>query len=132
MLAGVLGGWDDGLAAGPALLLVGYTVSLTPGGQPLSRSAPLVAAGLLAVIDLGSWSLELRDGAEERPFAHLRMLVLLAAGAFAASGVVLNIAGVAAGGGLAVWVLGVAAAVGLFTLVSHRTTSLPTTRESPK
>jgi hypothetical protein len=120
VLAALLAVWEDGLVAGPALLLVAYTLSLTSGREPLSRSAPVVAAGLLALVDLGSWSLELRDGAEQRPFAHLRTLVLLTAGGTAASVLVLALASVSRSGGLALWLLGAAAALGLVTLIGHQ------------
>jgi hypothetical protein len=124
VLAGLLARWEDGLVAGPAALLVAYTISLTAGGrQPLSLSAPLVAAALLAVVDLGSWSLELREGSEQHPLAHLRTLTLLIVAAFASSLLVLVAAGAAAGGGIAVLGLGAAAAFGLFGLLRSRTTT---------
>jgi hypothetical protein len=121
VLAALMAVWEDGLVAGPALLLVAYTISLTAGQQPLSHSAPLVAAGLIALVDLGSWSLELGDGREQQPFAHLRIFALLTVGAFAGSLLVLTAAGAVAGGGIALWLLGAAAALGLFALISGQT-----------
>jgi len=71
ILAALLVAWDDGLVVGSALLLVAYALSLADRGEAVDRAAPLVALALLAVVDFGSWSLELRDGAEERPLARL-------------------------------------------------------------
>jgi hypothetical protein len=119
---GLLGTWEDGLVFGPALLLVAYTISITAEHPPIERSAPIVAAGLLALVDLGSWSLELRDGAEERPFAHARTLVLLLAGAFAASLAVLLVGSVGGGSSIGLWIVGAAAALGLFKLLHRQTT----------
>ncbi len=116
VLAALLALWEDGLVAGPALLLVVYSVGLA--GRPLDREAPLLAAALLLLVHLGSWSLELRDGAEERPFAHLHTLLLLAVGAFLASSIVMIAGGVSVGGGIGLWTLGAAAAIGLFALLA--------------
>lgn len=124
MVAGLLATWEDGLVAGPAALLVAYAISLTAGGpRSLSLSAPLVAAALLAVVDLSSWSLELREGSEQQPLAHLRTLTLLITAALASSLLVLITAGAAVGGGIAVLVLGAAAAFGLFGLLRSRSTT---------
>jgi hypothetical protein len=123
VLAALLATWEDGLVAGPAALLVAYTISLTGGRQPLSLSAPLVAAALLAVVDLSSWSLELREGSEQQPLAHLRTLTLLIIAALASSLLVLITAGAAIGGGIAVLGLGAAAAFGLFGLLRSRSTT---------
>jgi hypothetical protein len=94
ILAAVLVAWDDGLVVGSALLLVAYALSLADRGEAVDRAAPLVAVALLAVVDFGSWSLELRDGAEERPLARLPSVFLLLGAALAASTLVLTVGGV--------------------------------------
>jgi hypothetical protein len=125
ILVALLAAWDDGLVAGPALLLVAYALSLADHGEAVDRAAPLVAVGLLAVVELGSWSLELRDGAEERPLARLPAVLLLFLGAAAASTLVLVVGGVRTDAGLALWALGAAAAIGLLILIAQ-----PVTRRS--
>jgi hypothetical protein len=122
MLAGLLAMWEDGLALGPAAIALGYALSVAPGEVPLDRGAPLVAVGLLTAVELGSWSLELRDGPEERLLAHLwRVLVLLVA-AFAVSLVVLSVGGVQANAGITLFAIGAAAALGLFGLLARSKT----------
>jgi hypothetical protein len=119
ILAAVLVAWDDGLVVGSALLLVAYALSLADRGEAVDRAAPLVAVALLAVVDFGSWSLELRDGAEERPLARLPSVFLLLGAALAASTLVLTVGGVHTGAGLVLWVLGAAAAIGLLILIAQ-------------
>jgi hypothetical protein len=118
-LVALLAAWDDGLAAGPALLLVGYALSVGDGGTGINRAAPLVAVGLLAVVEFGSWSLEVRDGAEERPLARLPSVLLLLGAALAASAIVLAVSGIRTDAGLALWVLGALAAIGLLALITR-------------
>jgi hypothetical protein len=118
ILVALLVAWDDGLVVGPTMLLVAYALSLADRGEALDRAAPLVAVGLLAVVEFGSWSLELRDGAEERPLARLPSVFLLLLGAAAASTLVLTVGGIRIGGGLALWALGAAAAIGLLALIA--------------
>lgn len=118
LLAGLLAAWEDGLALGPAAIAVGYALSLAPGDVALDRGAPLVAVGLLAAVELGSWSLELRDGPEERLLRHVGLVVVLLVAAFAASLVVLAVGGVQANAGIALYALGAAAALGLFALLA--------------
>jgi hypothetical protein len=125
VLVALLAAWDDGLVAGPAVLLVAYSVSIEDRGTGLDWGAPLVAVGLLAVVELGSWSLELRDGAEERPLARLPSVLLLFLGAAAASTLVLTGGGVRIDAGLALWALGAAAGIGLLILIAQ-----PVTRRS--
>jgi hypothetical protein len=111
--------WDGGLVAGPALLLVAYALSVADGGEALDRAAPLVAVGLLGVVEFGSWSLELRDGAEERPLVRLPSVFVVFGAALAASAVVLAVGGIRTDAGLALWALGAAAAIGLLALITH-------------
>lgn len=117
MLAALVAAWDDGLVAGPALLLVGYALSLADRGTGLDWGAPLVAVALLGVVEFGSWSLELRDGAEERPLARLPQLGAVFVAALAASMLVLAVGSVRTDAGLALWALGAAAAIGLLALI---------------
>lgn len=119
ILVALLVAWGDGLVAGSGLLLVAYAISLADRGEAVDRAAPLVAVGLLAVVEFGSWSLELRDGAEERPLARLPSVLLLFLGAAAASTVVLTVGGVRTDAGLALWALGAAAAIGLLILIAQ-------------
>lgn len=119
VLVGLLAAWDDGLVAGPALLLVAYALSVGDSGPALDRAAPLVAVALLGVVEFGSWSLELRDGAEERPLARVPSVFVLLAAALAASAIVLAAGGVRTEAGLALWVLGAAAAIVLLLLIAR-------------
>lgn len=77
-----------------------------------------IAAGV-ALVELGSWSLELRDGPEQRPLAHLGLVVVLLVAAFAASLVVLAVGDLRADTGIALWAVGAAAALGLFALLAR-------------
>jgi hypothetical protein len=122
MLAGLLAIWEDGLALGPAAIALGYALSLAPGETELDRGAPLVAAGLLSAVELGSWSLELRDGPEERPLGYLGRVVALLVAALAISLLVLSVGGVQANAGIALFALGAAAALGLFALLARSKT----------
>jgi hypothetical protein len=96
-------------------------------GDALDLRAPLVAAALLAVAELGYWSLELRGAVADEPGAYLRRLALLAAelaGVTTAGVVLLAIVQGVETGGTAVDLLGAAAAVGalaLLALASRRT-----------
>jgi hypothetical protein len=119
LLAGLLSIWEDGLAFGPAAIALGYALSLAPGDVALDRGAPLVAIGLLAAVELGSWSLEIRDGPEERPLRHVGLVLGLLVAAFAASLVVLSVGGLRADAGIALFAIGAAAALGLFALIAR-------------
>ena len=118
MLAGLLAVWEDGLALGPAAIALGYALSVAPGDAALDRGAPLVALGLLAAVELGSWSLELRDGPEERLLRHVGQVLVLLVAAFAASLIVLSVGGLRADAGIALFAVGAAAALGLFALLA--------------
>src|SRR4029453_5341616 len=65
VVAALLVVWDNGLVAGPAMLLVAYALSLADNGRGLDWTAPLIGAGLVVVVELGSGSRERRGGAEE-------------------------------------------------------------------
>jgi hypothetical protein len=119
VLAGLLALWEDGIAVGPAAILLAYALSLAPGNASLDGGAPLVAVGLLATVELGSWSLELRDGPEERMTRHLGLVLVLLVAAFAVSLVVLSVGGVRANAGIALFAVGAAAALGLLALIAR-------------
>lgn len=116
----LLGFWDDGLVAGAALLLIAYAVSLSIGHRPFDAVAPVVAAALVALLDLGSWSLELRERSESSTLHHLRTLLALAIGGFAAGAAVFAAGNTRAGGGIGLWLIGAAAAAGLLALIRPR------------
>ncbi len=117
VFAALVGLWEDGLVAGPALLLIAYAAALAVAHQALDPAAPIFGAGLLALVDLGSWSLELRESREVPPLHHLRTLLAVVIGALAASAAVLAAGELGTGGGIALWLLGAAAAGGIFTIL---------------
>jgi hypothetical protein len=119
VLASLLAVWDDGLVAGAVLLLIAYAVSLAGNEAAIDRKAPLVCVGLVAVVDLGSWSLELRDGAEEAPLRRLALVAALLLGAAASSTLVLAAAAAPVQAGVALWALGAAAAIGVLALIGR-------------
>jgi hypothetical protein len=117
VVAALLVVWEDGLVAGPAFLLLAYGISLADNGTALDRTAPLVSVGLVAVVELGSWSLELRDGAEEQPLRRLPSIGLLLLTSLLASALVLVVGGVRPAGGIALWGIGALAAIGVLVLI---------------
>ena len=119
VLVALLASWDDGLVAGSALLFVAYTLSLVVRDAPLDATAPLVSVALLACVEFGSWSLELRDGAEERPLARISYVSLLFVAALGASALLLAVGSVRVDAGLALWVVGAAAALALLAVVTR-------------
>lgn len=123
VVAALLVVWDNGLVAGPAMLLVAYALSLADNGTGLDWTAPLIGAGLVVVVELGSWSLELRDGAEEQPLRRLPAIALLLAASLAASAVVLAMGAVHPAGGIALWTVGAMAAIGVLVLIRRPVTS---------
>jgi hypothetical protein len=123
LLVALLSAWDAGLSLAPILLLLAYALSVGDDSAAVDWRAPLVAVGLLGVVEFGSWSLELRDGAEERPLARLPFVLLLFGGALAASALVLGIGGIRPDAGLALWALGAAAAIGLLALIASERSS---------
>jgi hypothetical protein len=116
---GLLAIWEDGLVFGPAALLIAYAASVGDNGPGIDRAAPLVAVSLLAVVELGSWSLELRDGAEERPYARVPAVLLLLGAAAVVSTAILAVGGIRLDAGLALWAVGATAAIGLLVLVGR-------------
>jgi hypothetical protein len=117
VFAALVGLWEEGLVAGSALLLIAYVSALAVAHHALDPAAPIFGAGLLALVDLGSWSLELRDSRETPPLHHLRTLAALTLGGLATSVAVLAAGELGTGGGIALWFLGAAAAAALFTMI---------------
>ena len=119
VLVALVAAWDDWLVAGAVLLFAAYAMSVAGGDAALDRAAPLVAVGLLGVVEFGSWSLELRDGAEERPVARTPGVLLLLLAGLATSALVLVVGGIHVDTGLALWLLGAAAGVALLVLIAE-------------
>jgi hypothetical protein len=119
VLVALLGRWDDGLVFGPALLVGGYALSLVDNDAGVDGIGALVALALLAVVELGAWSLELGEGAEERPLARLPSVALLLVGGMAATVLILAVGSIQLDGGLVFWVLGASAALALLALISR-------------
>jgi hypothetical protein len=91
---------------------------LTNGTQPLDRGAPLVAVGLVGIVELGAWSLELRDGGERSLFGRLPQLGLVFVGALASSALVLVVGSFRGGAGIVLFLLGAAAAAALLAMIA--------------
>ena len=111
------------LAIPVAVALVGaeYVTLLGFEGEALDTRAPLVAAALLAVAELGYWSLELNRSVADEPGTYLRHFALLAALLLAviALGIpLLALVESVSTGGAAVDLLGAVAAVGALALVA--------------
>ena len=104
-----------------AIVGVEYVALLAFEGEALDTRAPVVAAALLAVAELGYWSLELRRPVADEAGTSLRRLGLLAvllAGVLALGVVLLTLVEAVSAGGPAVDVLGAAAAVGALALLA--------------
>lgn len=104
------------LAVPVAVLLLGveYVALLGFEGEALDVRAPLVAGAMLAVAELGYWSLELRGEVADEPGTYPRRLALLAGLLVAVTtfgAVLLAIVEAVQADGPAVDLLGAAAAV---------------------
>jgi hypothetical protein len=113
------------LAVPVAVALLGavYIGLLAFEGGTLDVRAPLVAAALFAVAELGYWSLELRGAVTDEAGAYLRRLALLAAqlaGVTTVGVVLLAIVEGVEAVGPAIDVLGALAAVGALALLARR------------
>jgi hypothetical protein len=112
-----------------ALLVAAYLALLGFELDSLDSRAPLVAAALLAVAELGYWSLELREAVADEPGTYLRRAALLAvqlAGVTTVGVVLLAVVEGIETGGVAIQVLGVLAAVGALALLALAARSKPT------
>jgi hypothetical protein len=127
VVAGLVFGVALAIPVAVALLGAAYVALLGFEGDALDLRAPLVAAALLTVAELGYWSLELRGAVADEPGAYLRRLALLAAelaGVTTAGVVLLAVVEGVETGGPAIDVLGAVAAIGalaLLALASRRT-----------
>ena len=104
-----------------ALLGAGYVMLLGFEGGGLDGRAPLVAAALLAVAELGYWSLELRGAVADEPGTYLRRLGLLAAtlaGMTMIGVALLAVVESVDAGGVALDLVGAMAAVGAVALLA--------------
>jgi hypothetical protein len=104
-----------------ALLGAGYVAVLGFERDTLDTHAPLLAAALLGLAELGYWSLELRGEITDEPGAYLRRVALLAvqlAGVTTAGIVLLAIVEGIETGGAAIDVLGAVAAMGTLALLA--------------
>jgi hypothetical protein len=115
------------IPAAVALLGAEYVAVLGFETEALDTRAPLVAAALIAVAELASWSLELRVPVVDEPGTYLRRIALLATfllGVVGFGAIVLTLVETVAAGGVAVDILGAAAALGalgLLALAARRT-----------
>jgi hypothetical protein len=99
----------------------GYATALAIDGGPLDGRAPVVAAALFLVAELGYWSLELRDAVADEAGAHLRRIGLLSAlalGALAVGAALLALVDTDPLGGVGLEALGAVAAVAALALVA--------------
>lgn len=104
-----------------AVLGAEYVALLAFEGEALDTRAPLVAAALLAVAELGYWSLELRRPVADEAGTSLRRLGLLAAlllGVLALGVVMLALVEAVSLAGPAFDLLGAVAAVGALALLA--------------
>jgi hypothetical protein len=104
-----------------ALLGAGYVALLGFEGDSLDTRAPLVAAALFAIAELGYWSLELRGAVADERGTYLRRAALLAANLAAVTllGVgLLAIVETVEAGGVAVDLVGAAAAIAALALLA--------------
>jgi hypothetical protein len=106
-----------------AITLLGaeYVAILGFEAEALDTQAPLVAGALLAIAELGYWSLELRSAVVDEAGTYLRRIALLATlvvGVVGIGAVMLTLVEVVAAGGIAVDILGAAAAFGALALLA--------------
>ena len=127
------------LALPVAVVILGseYVALLGFESEALDTRAPVVAAALLAVAELGYWSLELRRPVADEAGTSLRRLGLLAAllvGVLALGVVLLVLVEAVSAGGPAVDLLGAVAAVGALALLAlaARQTRRPDGESGPR
>jgi hypothetical protein len=98
-----------------------YGISLV--GKGVDGGAPLVAVGLLLVVELATWSIDERLPIKAEPaVARTRALGLglLALGSLLVGGLLVALSGLGTGGGLVWTALGAAAAVAVVGLATRR------------
>jgi hypothetical protein len=121
LAAGIVVRFAPAVAVAVALLGAGYVLLLGFERDTLDVHAPLVAAALLAVAELGYWALELHGAVADEPGTYLRRGAILALLLLATVGLgagLLALVGAVSAGGLALDLLGVVAAVGALALVA--------------
>jgi len=104
-----------------AFLGAEYVALLAFEGEGLDTRAPLVAAALLAVSELGYWSLELRAPLADEAGTSLRRVGLLAAllvGVLAVGVVLLTLVEAVSAAGTGIDLIGAVAAVGALALLA--------------
>ena len=120
LVAGIVLGWSSLLPVALVLLGAPYALHLSVDDVGLDAKAPLFAAGLLLVAELGYWSLEERERTHGDPGAglrHLGFVAVLALAGLAVGAVLLAVADLARTGGLAIDLLGAAAAAAALLVV---------------
>ena len=103
------------LLAAPYVAILGFEI------EGIDTRAPLLAALLLAIAELGYWSLELRGALADEPGTYLRRVALIAGfavGTIAGGTVVLVLVDEIAADGAAFDIAGAAAAVGAIALLA--------------
>ena len=121
LVAGLVLSLPVTVPAAVALLGAEYVGLLVFDADALDARAPLVAGALLAVAELGYWSLDLRGLVTDEAGTYLRriaFLALLVLGVIGVGAVVLTLVEAIAAGGVAVDVLGAAAALGALALLA--------------
>jgi len=121
LLGAIVLGWSALVPAGAALLGAGYATRLAADDVPLDVRAPLLAAGLLLVVELAYWSLEARLhalGERGEDLRRLAVVLLLALASLGIAATLLAVSDLVRTGGLAIDLLGAAAAAGSLVLVA--------------
>ena len=121
LLAGLLLRVPAAIPAALAVLGAEYAAMLAVEDGVLDSRAPVLAASLFAIAELGYWSLELRDAVADEPGTYLRRLGLLSGltlGALAVGELMLVLVDVSERGGIAIEAVGVVAAVAALAIVA--------------
>jgi hypothetical protein len=104
-----------------AVLGAEYVAIVGFEADALDTRAPVVAGGLIALAELGYWSLELRGGVTDESGTYLRRIAVLATlslGVVALGAFLLALVAAVTTGGPVVDVVGAAAAVGAVALLA--------------
>jgi hypothetical protein len=121
LLAGLLLRMPAAVPAALVVLGAEYAAVLAVEGGALDSRAPVLAASLFAIAELGYWSLELRDAVADEPGTYLRRLGLLSGltlGALAVGELMLVLVDLSERGGIAIEAVGVLAAVAALAIVA--------------
>ena len=121
LLAGLLLRVPAAIPAALGVLGAEYAALLAVEDGALDGRAPVLAASLFAIAELGYWSLELRDAVADEPGTYLRRLGLLSGltlGALAVGELMLVLVDVSERGGIAIEAVGVVAAVAALAIVA--------------